>query len=59
MVNGAAGSIGSELCRQLLKYNVKQLLCLDNAETPLHNLPLEVGNNGKDIKFVLADIRKK
>ena len=38
MVTGAAGSIGSELCQQLLNYLPLKLVCLDQAETPLFNL---------------------
>ena len=42
MVTGAAGSIGSEIVRQLIHYNPKLLVLFDNAETPLHNLKLEL-----------------
>lgn len=42
MVTGAAGSIGSEIVRQLTKYSPKLLVLYDNAETPLHNLKLEL-----------------
>ena len=38
MVTGAAGSIGSELCHQLLNYVPVKLVCVDQAETPLFNL---------------------
>ncbi len=38
MVTGAAGSIGSELCRQVLGYRPAKLICLDQAETPLFYL---------------------
>ena len=38
MVTGAAGSIGAELCRQLLDYLPVKLVCVDQAETPLFNL---------------------
>ncbi len=34
LITGAAGSIGSEIVRQIIKYNVKQLILVDNAETP-------------------------
>jgi len=40
MVTGAAGSIGSELCHQLLNYKPLRLVCLDQAETPLFNLQM-------------------
>ena len=44
LVTGAAGSIGMELCRQVLHYNPSRLVALDCAETPLHDLMLEIGN---------------
>lgn len=34
LVTGAAGSIGSEICRQLAHFPIKKLICLDAAETP-------------------------
>ena len=42
LVTGAAGSIGSELCRQILFYRPKRLILFDNAETPMHDLFLEL-----------------
>jgi len=61
MVTGAAGSIGSELCRQLARVGVKKLILFDNAETPMHNLRLELEDNFKDLKFVpvIGDVRQK
>lgn len=52
MVTGAAGSIGSELCRQLATFGVKQLVLFDNAETPMHNLRLELENRFPTLDFV-------
>lgn len=59
MVTGAAGSIGSELCRQLVGLNVKKLILYDNAETPLHNIRLELENKFPTLDFVpfIGDIR--
>ncbi len=59
MVTGAAGSIGSELCRQLATFGIKELVMLDNAETPLHNVRLEFEENYPDLKFdpVIGDVR--
>ena len=59
MVTGAAGSIGSELCRQLAKVGVKKLILFDNAETPMHNLRLELEDKYKDLNFVpvVGDVR--
>ena len=67
MVTGAAGSIGSELCRIISKFNVKQLIFLDNAETPMHSLQLEFLNSdsctasdiGQKYCFLLADVRNR
>ena len=41
MVTGAAGSIGSELCRLISGFEIEKLVMLDNGETPMHNLNLE------------------
>lgn len=46
LVTGAAGSIGSEIVRQLLKFNPQTIVLCDQAETPLHQLELEL----QDIK---------
>ena len=40
LVTGAAGSIGSELCRQLATLGISRLVLFDNAETPMHELLL-------------------
>ena len=59
MVTGAAGSIGSELCRQLATFGVKKLVLFDNAETPMHNLRLELENRYPMLDFVpiIGDVR--
>ncbi len=59
MVTGAAGSIGSELCRQLVSLDVKKLVLFDNAETPLHNIRLELENKYPTLDFVpfIGDVR--
>ena len=45
-VTGAAGSIGSEICRQLVAHcNLSEMLLIDNGETPIHELRLELGKN--------------
>ena len=60
MVTGASGSIGSELCRQLARLGIKKLLLFDNAETPMHNLRLELEDKYKDLNFVpvVGDVRQ-
>ena len=59
MVTGAAGSIGSELCRQLATFGVKELVLFDNAETPMHNLRLEFDENFPEVEYVpiIGDVR--
>lgn len=61
LVTGAAGSIGSELCRQLATFGVKQLILFDNAETPMHNIRLELEERFPSLKFipVIGDVRLK
>ncbi|MDE6783399.1 MAG: polysaccharide biosynthesis protein, partial [Paramuribaculum sp.] len=59
LVTGAAGSIGSELCRQLAQLGIKELIMYDNAETPLHNVRLEFEEKFPNLKFtpVIGDVR--
>ena len=59
LVTGAAGSIGQEIVRQLAKYNPSLLICFDQAESPLHELDLELQHDFPNLKFeiVLGDIR--
>ena len=59
MVTGAAGSIGSELCRQLAGFEVKKLVLYDNAESPMHNIRLELEERFPELDFVpiIGDVR--
>ncbi|WP_125722353.1 polysaccharide biosynthesis protein [Flavobacterium ustbae] len=61
LITGAAGSIGSEIVRQVLNFNPKNVIVLDHAETPLHNLCLETQalNSSTKIVAVIADVRSK
>ncbi|UWY28620.1 polysaccharide biosynthesis protein [Flavobacterium sp. TR2] len=61
LITGAAGSIGSEIVRQVLNFNPKNVIVLDHAETPLHNLCLETQsmNFSTKIVAVIADVRSK
>lgn len=58
-VTGAAGSIGSELCRQIARLDVRQIILFDSAETPLHNLQLEFEQKYPALNFVpvIGDVR--
>jgi FlaA1/EpsC-like NDP-sugar epimerase len=59
LISGAAGSIGSEIVRQVLTFNPKRVIILDQAETPLHHLSLELQKNQYTSKIhnVIADVR--
>lgn len=59
LVTGAAGSIGSEICRQLTHFPIRKLICFDSAETPMHNLRLELEDKFPDLNFVpvIGDVR--
>ena len=61
MITGAAGSIGSEIVRQLSELRPRKLILLDNAETPLHNIKLEMLERFKGVEyaFVIADVRMR
>lgn len=61
MVTGAAGSIGSELCRQIRHYEPKLLILLDLAESALYDVEQEFKENIAKcpIKIVLGDVRNK
>jgi FlaA1/EpsC-like NDP-sugar epimerase len=58
LVTGAAGSIGSELVRQLLQYRPSLIILCDNAETPMHDFHLEILDKHKNanVKAYLGDI---
>lgn len=61
LVTGAAGSIGSELARQLVMLDPGELILLDQAETPLYDLEQEFSllPNYKACQFAIADVRQK
>jgi FlaA1/EpsC-like NDP-sugar epimerase len=60
LITGAAGSIGSEISRQLLHYNPEKVILLDQAESPLYDLNVELGATFSDKKHnwevVIADV---
>ena len=63
LVTGAAGSIGSEICRQAMHYNPAKLIMLDQAESPLYDFQFEMNNNPdfaemKDrMAFVITNVK--
>ena len=58
LITGAAGSIGSEIVRQVAIYQPAELILIDQAETPLHDVRLEMARNWPDVKAhtIVSDI---
>ena len=61
VITGAAGSIGSEIVRQVLKFGPAKVVMLDCAESPLYDLELEIGElrQSNITEPVIADIRNR
>ncbi|WP_420828053.1 polysaccharide biosynthesis protein [Flavobacterium ammoniigenes] len=61
LITGAAGSIGSEIVRQVLSFEPAKLIMVDQAETPLHDLTLETNalESSTEIYSVIADVRSR
>jgi FlaA1/EpsC-like NDP-sugar epimerase len=61
LITGAAGSIGSEIARQVLSFEPRRVIILDQAETPLHHISLEVESikGATKIHTIIADIRDR
>ncbi len=63
LVTGAAGSIGSEICRQLMTYQPKKVIMLDQAESPMYDLQFELKNTYSDhldrMEFVIANVKDR
>lgn len=61
LVSGAGGSIGAELCRQVLKYQPSRLVCLDISEFALYRIEQELSqlieNNETELVFITADVK--
>ena len=61
LITGAAGSIGSEIVRQVAQFNPKRLILIDQAETPLHDIRLLMARRWPDIEAhtIVSDICMK
>jgi len=61
LVTGAAGSIGSEIVRQLARFNSEKVILVDQAETPLFYLENEIKEKLKDLEFriIMADVTSR
>lgn len=60
LITGAAGSIGSEIARQLTSFNYKKLICIDQAESALYDLQQElIPQKNNMTVFIVADIRSQ
>ena len=61
LVTGAAGSIGSEICRQLMTYQPEKVVMLDQAESPMYDLQYELRNTFPTMvghmEFVIANVK--
>jgi FlaA1/EpsC-like NDP-sugar epimerase len=60
LISGAGGSIGSELCRQIIKFNPKTLVCLDISEIALYKIEQDFLNlKFQNNMYVVADVKNK
>ena len=65
MVTGAAGSIGSELCRQVMHYKPERLVMVDQAESPVYELQFELcreepyASMSVPVEFIVANVKDK
>lgn len=61
LVSGAAGSIGSEIVRQVIRFGPKKIILLDQAESPLYDMEMELFDKYKQQSYeiVMGDIRNK
>jgi FlaA1/EpsC-like NDP-sugar epimerase len=64
LITGAGGSIGSEICRQLLRFNIKKLVCVGRGENSIYNLAKSLNDHmevedfsSTEIVYRIADIK--
>lgn len=61
LITGAAGSIGSEIVRQVAQLNAKEIILVDQAETPMHEIQIELEENYPTVKthLFIGDITNR
>lgn len=60
LISGAGGSIGSELCRQVLRFNPATLICLDISEFALYQIEQEFSHSGLGNNvYIVADVKSE
>ena len=61
LITGACGSIGSEIVRQVANYGASKIVLFDQAETPMHDLSLEMKKNFPDanVELIMGDVRNR
>lgn len=61
LVTGAGGSIGSELCRQICRFNPGRMILYERGESPLYEIDLELRSEfpGTEVVSILGDIRDR
>ena len=61
LITGACGSIGSEIVRQVANYGAKKIVLFDQAETPMHDISLEMRKNcpDADVELFMGDVRNR
>jgi len=60
LVSGAGGSIGSEICRQIISFKPSQLICIDISEFSLYQIEQEFSNSGiKNITYLVGDVKNE
>ena len=62
LVTGAAGSIGSEILRQLMNFGAREIIGYEIDETEIFNLEIELENlkrAGQEVKFIVGDVRER
>ena len=61
LITGACGSIGSEIVNQVANYGASKIVLFDQAETPMHDISLEMKKNhpNADIELIMGDVRNR